>query len=592
MNAQIIFEWIAAGRRTEARCDERSWVIEGTRRGFVVPGTCLAGALLFLFMVTQHPQVARRDQLILLAIGTTAALACAVWTREHYLHWMRIDDDGLSERRFMNLGAPRHVPWDGLELGTSWGMAVTLTHPSGGSIQLARDAPLDGLGTLLKLLAERLPHQRGEVIAAAEILGFPAPAADPAEDWIDGVPRLYPDLRGVTLESLLAPAAANKLMNLPRVMVHPFMDPTADPRSRMAGVALSRVVVRNLMLLRDVSVRGPEDTPTFSLAQAEAGEPTQGQADVHVVGSLRLDGDGLVVKIALTRADAARWSKEIEGAADSLHVACAHELAGALGVNVDDRTTRRWRALRPTVADLVQHGRVVLEGGDALEAFRRAPDYPTVLHDVDAGQRSPLMHAIERDPFDAQLCFQAFLAVWTGTGAQDCALQFARKAIELSPGHGKAHMVFPHASRSRTTLLHHSKVAHALLPGNVFAVTNLINYLREAGKTGHDVLPLAEEAVSLDPENPRARHLAIDAHREVGAFDRALEHAEALARLYGPPIHPRTLYCLRQSPSMEDALRRGELDLPKEARELIDELRTAARANRQAGDEASRLEAQ
>lgn len=577
MDVNEVVKWVAAGRRPEARRDGRGWVIDGTRRGFVLPTLCLVAALVFSFGVTQA-RVTRRDRLILLAIGATAALAAAVWAREHHCYWLRIDDDGLSERRLMDLWPPRRVPWEGLELTTPLGMAAVLTHRSGRSIQVARDAPLDGLGTLLQVLAERLPRQRGEVIAAAEVLGLPAPlAADPAEDWVDGVPRLYPDLRGVTLESFLTPAAAKALGRLPRVEVHPFVDPSDDPSDQRAGAALSRVLIRDLMLLRSVSVRGPEDTPPLTLAALEADGPPEGEVTAHVTGRVRLEGDRMVATLLVTRGGTGSRRIVLDETAGSLHVACATALAAALDADVDDRTLRRWRALLPSVAALVRHGQIVLEGGDAVAAFRLGSNYPTVLHEVGDGPAAlrALVEGLERDPFDAQLCFHAFLAVWTGTGPQDCALQFARKAIELSPGHGKAHMVLPHVSRSRAGLLHHSELAYRLLPGNIFALTNYINYSREAGRSGTELLPLVEQAVLLDPESPLARTQAIEALREAGELGRALEHAEALASLYGPPINPRTLHCLRQNPRMEEALRRGEVDLTQEARDLIDELQAA-----------------
>src|SRR5262249_1956925 len=116
--------------------------------------------------------------------------------------------------------------------------------------------------------------------------------------------------------------------------------------------------------------------------------------------------------------------------------------------------------------------------------------------------RDVYLEALQHDPQNAQLCFLTFCSVWRSQGPQPDALQFCRKAVELSPGHGKAHMCLPHAAIADPDLLRHSELGYRLLPNNPFAVNNYILYLRRYGASGEKLIELAEEGIAVDPEDP------------------------------------------------------------------------------------------
>ena len=69
--------------------------------------------------------------------------------------------------------------------------------------------------------------------------------------------------------------------------------------------------------------------------------------------------------------------------------------------------------------------------------------------------------------------------------------------------------------------------------------------------------------------------------RRVRRAAEALEYAQRLQALYGPPMDPRTRYCLEQNPQVREALRSGTLDPVRDLAGLVDRLR--AQARRRAG---------
>src|SRR5262249_30979531 len=124
------------------------------------------------------------------------------------------------------------------------------------------------------------------------------------------------------------------------------------------------------------------------------------------------------------------------------------------------------------------------KGRAAQEVLARDPNFPLAAWEVDSElpeARAVYLEALRRDPYNAQLCFETFCAVWRSQRPQPEALQFCRKAIELSPGHGKAHMCAPHAAPPEANMLRHSELGYRLLPGNSFAINNYILNLRRRG---------------------------------------------------------------------------------------------------------------
>ena len=143
----------------------------------------------------------------------------------------------------------------------------------------------------------------------------------------------------------------------------------------------------------------------------------------------------------------------------------------------------------------------------------------------------------------------------------------------LSPGHGKAHMCAPHAAVWRDSLLRHSELGYRLLPGNTFAVNNYILYLEISGDSSKAFIGLAKEGIENDPYDPTNYHRIIEIYTSQNKYSKALDYAEKLSVLYGPPINDRTLYCLKQNPALKKMLESGQYDPAHEHKKLLVELK-------------------
>jgi hypothetical protein len=166
-----------------------------------------------------------------------------------------------------------------------------------------------------------------------------------------------------------------------------------------------------------------------------------------------------------------------------------------------------------------------------------------------------------------------FLAYWESRGPQPEAMQFCRRAIELSPGHGKAHMCAPHAADPSVNMILHSDLGYRLLPGNTFAINNYILNLMEQNAPAEQIMTLAEEGIRTDPHDPSNYNRMIEVCVELKDFRRALSVAERLQKHFEPKMHPRTLECLMQNPIRAEKLRSGEYDPAAENRQQIAQLR-------------------
>ncbi len=403
--------------------------------------------------------------------------------------------------------------------------------------------------------------------------------------WPPDVPRLYPKLDSRALSAFLTEAEAARIRSLKRVRVMPLFSESSSPRERAFGTGLSRLLVRDLMLVRGLSVRGPEDVPLASYEEVSA-DPSHMMEEALVTGRVKL-GRGFRVDLEL-------WSSQGEGTVRTVEVArfedfprsVATVVAQVLGGTLSPETLRAWHFGRPAnMGNLIRFGELCLSRpcltDDVLALRNEDPAFvlPVALLEDDAPERRVhLLRAWEADPYDAQLYFLLFCSAWSGEGEQPEAMQFIRRALELSPGHGKAHMCAPHAASRRADMLRHAELGYALLPGNSFAISDYINALLRSGAehSVERVLELSLEIIAMDPKSPDGYQQAIHVLRHARRPREALVFAEALQALYGPPMDPRTRYCLEQNPQVRDALASGTLDPAKELATLIAALRRDA----------------
>ncbi|VTR96234.1 transmembrane and tpr repeat-containing protein 3 : Uncharacterized protein OS=Pirellula staleyi (strain ATCC 27377 / DSM 6068 / ICPB 4128) GN=Psta_0850 PE=4 SV=1 [Gemmata massiliana] len=405
------------------------------------------------------------------------------------------------------------------------------------------------------------------------------------------VPTLYPGLDPLRLEQFLAEPEYARIKSFANVYVLPFVSQNSGPSQMCFGLGLSRLMIRNLMLLRGVSIHGPEDTPPVPY-EAAPGMAAGRVGSVYVTGIADLGADGYSVQVEVHRAGRPVRAEHV-GHADfaTFLRECSFALARLLGCEADEDTVRAWGVGQPRSAkSLIWVGKTHLEfertqtverGREATALLATDPDFAVAAWDIDEelpNARPAYFQALQRDPFNAQICFQAFCAVWRSQGPQPDALQFCRKAIELSPGHGKAHMCAPHAAQRPVEMLWHSELGYRLLPGNSFAVNNYVLALTRANAPPVRLIELAEEGIVMDPSDPGNYERMIELCVELRDFKAALATAERLQQLYEPEMNERALYCLRQNPHRAQLIDSGAYVPAAANRQRIVELRQKIRS--------------
>ena len=400
-----------------------------------------------------------------------------------------------------------------------------------------------------------------------------------------GTPTLYPDLNPLQLEQFLAEHDYARIKSFDNVYILPFASRESEPMQICFGLGLARLMIRNLMLLRDVSIHGPEDTwevPCEAIHDIAQAQPRS----CHVTGVANVGSDGYSLQVEAHRPGRPVNSTRVRhGNFKAFLSECSSAIAQLLGSKVDESIAKAWNVAQPRNANsLIQLGKIRLDFKQQIVERGRAaqklldidPDFVVPMWDIDqelAGAKQTFLTGPKRDPYNAQLCFLTFLTTWTPKGPQPEALQYCRKAIELSPGHGKAHMCAPHAAQQQVKMLRHSELGYRLLPGNSFAINNYTIALTRANAPAAKRIELAEEGIAADPRDPGSYLRLIEVCTSLGDLETALATAERLQRLYEPKMDERALYCLRQNPWIAKLIDSGEYDPVAENRRRIAELR-------------------
>ena len=89
------------------------------------------------------------------------------------------------------------------------------------------------------------------------VASVPVKAAQPATPFI---PHLYPDESNLQLCQFLTKEEYERTKILRIVRIVPFFDAFSSENEKYLGIALSKILVRDLRLSRDMSVVGPEDS--------------------------------------------------------------------------------------------------------------------------------------------------------------------------------------------------------------------------------------------------------------------------------------------------------------------------------------------
>lgn len=401
---------------------------------------------------------------------------------------------------------------------------------------------------------------------------------------------LYPDLDPRQLERFLTDRDYADIKSFDNYYILPFFSQDGEFEQMCFGFGLSRLMIRNLMLLRDVSIHGPEDTSEVPCEVVQKmTEARPGSCQVTGVAAFGTAGYSLHVEVHRTGRVVNRSRVTREDFREFLSE-CSFAIARLLGSKVDDRIAEAWNLGQPRNAkSLIQLGKIHLDytrqqtaerGRAAQKLLDSDPDFVVTMWDIDEelpGAKKQFLRGLKRDPYNAQLYFVTFCTVWKSKGPQPKALQYCRKAIELSPGHGKAHMCAPHAAQRPVEMLRHSELGYRLLPGNSFAVNNYTIALTRSNAPAEKLIELAEEGIAADPRDPGSYLRLIELCTSLDDHKAALATAERLQTLYEPRMDERALYCLRQNPRMAQLIDSGEYDPAADNRRLIAELRRKTR---------------
>ncbi len=406
--------------------------------------------------------------------------------------------------------------------------------------------------------------------------------------------------RAANAESAFAPifslAQLAQIGQLPIIDVRAF---TCSPQAIAEGAAgrgiggiLANLLRRNLLFTRAVSVIGGEDSGF--LAPAAGGEEDAAQfatfATATVVGRLHSESATqfalqlrVIPHLVKGGGDETLLVRFATDRIAGLGSAVATAISQRLGVSIAPDVVERWQQQVPKSWDsLLQAGRLWQQNDWAgLAALHAAgsihPDALSPLSDDTPDEhaaRRGLDAANRQEPDNPQLAFNSFCTRWQGRERPAPALEaILRPAIAAAPGHGKAHMVFPHilaATRGNAPyLLAHSEVGYRLLRHNSFALANFSNYLNWLAPQDERVLPLLLQSIEIDPESSSGYLGAIDSLLKNNRPRDAEKVAKALLELCTPPIPARTIYSFRQNPACATEMDRGEFDPQQYALDIL-----------------------
>lgn len=395
------------------------------------------------------------------------------------------------------------------------------------------------------------------------------------------VPKLYPGVPKSELYTFMDQREYQRIKRLPLVSIFPFFDDDDVDEQKFYGLGLAHLMIREAMELPDLSILGPEDAGLASRSLVHEHEEIRRNRQLVVTAAIHSPFAGefeFIQNQDVTRVEIAAQSlQELVGE-------FLKALTTVLKIPGPSFLNARRRHYPKAPEQLIEYGqlwilkRIKAASNNEIEAAvwqlrQRSPSFVLPLWILEPeGNYESLIVGFQQDPNDAQLCFHIFLSLWKSLFEQPEAVQFLRKAIESSPGHGKSHMCFPHAADSKTyDLLNHSELGNCLLSGNSFALHNYINNLSERPNTAQRRLELAVRSIDLDSHDPFGYELAVDALVELGNDPDALFYAKRW-RAVLDTMSERTIYCIEQNPQRKKLFHAGLYDPLAEVEEVIDQI--------------------
>lgn len=402
------------------------------------------------------------------------------------------------------------------------------------------------------------------------------------------IPRLYPDIDDPKFALFRTPAQSEEVKKYPMVMVLPFTDDPSGRDDKLFGAGFARLLIRNLMLVRRISVKGPEDTPDAGIDDLRPHLDSFKQ--FIVIGGKIVLGNGFIqADITLLAPGGQSVTRSVRAAnGRELLWQCSEQIAKTVRGEVDDSIREMWKYGQPTTnyeQNVMRLGFVRMahdrknpeQTHQAVALLNQAPTMSVccsyIDDDVSPHALRLYLRSFEYDPYDPQLCFGLFCATWQSTGHEPFSLQYIRRGLELCPAHGKLNMCAPHTAHPAVSkkMLHHSELGYRLLPGNSFAINNYLINLQECGAPTTVYFDLANEGLKSDPHDPGCCEQLLTIFQERNEHAAALKIAIKLEAMYRT-MHPRTRYCIQQNPQRARMVAEG-YDFAANMRQTIRELR-------------------
>lgn len=398
----------------------------------------------------------------------------------------------------------------------------------------------------------------------------------PLRQWPADIPQLYPDLSPTELGQIASPELAAAQRGARVVMVCPLHEAQARPSAAAAGVGVARVVMAGLSLVPGLSVRGPEDTPVGALPVARRLLRSRAPADVIVSGRVALSAQPSADILLLWRRRAEQAISVRARSAERLLLKLVELLAEALGGQASPALRKQWAASMPPSDRAVRTmgALLLMPSADHTQLtalWRKHPSFSVPLHGLRRGadDTALLVEACAACPDDPRLHLMAFERLWDGQPYQPATAQYLRRALELSPGLGRAWLYAAHAAHPRADRLTFAELGYRLLPGDPCATSGYGRALRRQHHPIQHWIRLAREGIAADPFGPGNYELAIEGLVELGQRTEALALARKLQALYEPEIHERTRRRLWQDPLLRARLCDHSWDPAAEVRHRI-----------------------
>jgi len=233
------------------------------------------------------------------------------------------------------------------------------------------------------------------------------------DPWPTNLPILYPDVDVAELCAFLSDQEYQRIKQLPLVAIFPLFASDGESKTKAFGAGLAHLIIRDLMLVRSLSVRGPEDTPNVPRDEGQETSLSKSLANTICIGGEFSTQRGFRLECDL-------WKNGSK--VDQLNVSdvdfhsflqkCAETLAVAVGGEVTPELRQQWSVSRPlTPSSLVQLGqiRLAFDGDESDEknrlvkkAISKDAEFALLYCEID-GEDSlkAKLKAYKLDPYDA-----------------------------------------------------------------------------------------------------------------------------------------------------------------------------------------------